>query len=529
MEDVGEKKQMKDRLNLRQLILILCIFSAVISLLNAFYSIYRIQHDLIVKNTVESHRVYAEKMAEMTDVFIDTAMSQLEYSALTLSNQMKDPKALQKEVDRLRLQTNSFNSIVIVNSTGRIISISPEVLKLKGVQLTDERPLQSLHAKAPIITDPFISPVGNYLTSMSYPIFSKQGEYLGYVAGTIYLTQKNILRSILGKHGYKDGSYLYVVDRNKTLIYHPDKDRIGEVITNNKAINAVTEGDKGGDKIVNSKGITMLAGYAPVNGSGWGIVAQRSETLTLAELHEQMWNVFMKSLPISALTLFVIWFCSILISKPLWRLASVVKNFENQTSSRDDLDEIKPWYFEVSQLKRSFNSTFNFVSNTIDQLQLDTLTDSMTGLLNRRGLDKAISSLREENIPFSVLALDIDYFKKVNDTFGHDSGDVLLKRVGSLIQAQARKIDIVCRSGGEEFIVFLTEIETEQALLIAERIRQSVATHEFDAIGQVTISIGVARWTGNEKSINAVLKNADDALYQAKHNGRNRVELSQSV
>ncbi|MFN1551194.1 sensor domain-containing diguanylate cyclase [Vibrio natriegens] len=516
---------MWDKLNLRKLILILCVFSVVVTLLNAFYSIYRVQHNLIISNTMESNRVYAEKMAEMTDAFIDSAMSQLEYSANTLRTKMADPDVLEEEVNRLRTQTDYFNSVLIVNAEGVIVSVSPETLQIKGMRLSGKRFLQSLHSQAPKITDPFVSPAGNYLTSMSYPIFSESGEYLGYVAGTIYLEQKNILNTLLGQHSYKDGSYLYVVDQNHTLIYHPDKRRIGQKIINNDAINAVVEGQKGQQDIVNSLGIEMLAGYAPVNQSGWGIVAQKPKNLTLSVLDDQMWTVFLETLPIGALTLLLIWVSSVFISKPLWQLASAVKNFENHTSSDNDFTQIKPWYFEASYLKRSFLSAMNIVSHTIDQLHLDTLTDAMTGLLNRRGLDKAVESLREQNTPFSVLALDVDYFKKVNDTFGHDAGDALLKSVASLIQDQARKGDVVCRSGGEEFIVFLTKTDLDQAFMVAERVRKSIESHEFDTVGNVTISVGISHWDGTNEPINAVLKNADDALYQAKHNGRNQTVL----
>lgn len=129
-----------------------------------------------------------------------------------------------------------------------------------------------------------------------------------------------------------------------------------------------------------------------------------------------MWDVLVETFPIGAITLLVIWISAAFISKPLWQLANVVKSFENRTSAIRDLNEVKPWYFEASHLKCSFLSAFNIVSNTIDQLHIDTLTDSMTGLLNRRGLDKAIDNLRIQNTPFSVLALDVDYFKKVNDT-----------------------------------------------------------------------------------------------------------------
>ncbi|MGU3845762.1 cache domain-containing protein, partial [Vibrio diabolicus] len=114
----------------------------------------------------------------------------------------------------------------------------------------------------PVVTEPFISPAGNYLLTISYPIFSQSNEYLGYIGGTIYLEKDNILAELLIQHAYKYGSFLYVVDESNTLIYHPDKSRVGEVINDNIAINAVTMGQRGNKEIVNSRGVEMLAGYA---------------------------------------------------------------------------------------------------------------------------------------------------------------------------------------------------------------------------------------------------------------------------
>ncbi|MBY7850221.1 sensor domain-containing diguanylate cyclase [Vibrio fluvialis] len=517
---------MFEKLNLRKLILVLGVFSVVITLFNAFYSIYKVQRDLIVNNTMESNRVYAEKMAEMTDAFIESAFSQLKFSAHVLSSKMNNSQVLELEAERLRTQTDSFNSVVIVNTEGIIVAVSPETVQVKGVKLTSERSLQSLRAQAPIITDPFVSPAGNYLTSISYPIFSSSGEYLGYVGGTIYLEKKNILTTLLGQHGYKDGSYLYVVDRNHTLIYHPDKRRIGQVIVNNEVINDVIQGDFGGKDIFNSQGVEMLAGYAPVKNAGWGIVAQKSKQLTLSTLDEQMWKVFLESLPIGILTLLLIWVSSIFISRPLWQLASAVRNFESHVKTMDDLKKIKPWYFEASHLKISFLRAFSIVSNTIEKLHSDSLTDSMTGLLNRRGLDKAIESFRLENIPFSVLALDIDYFKKVNDTYGHDVGDELLKNVSQLMKNQAREHDVLCRAGGEEFMIFLPNTDLNRAFEAAERIRKSIEIYSFPTVENITISIGISSWEGLSERIDDVIKKSDQALYKAKNNGRNRTEVN---
>jgi diguanylate cyclase (GGDEF)-like protein len=140
-------------------------------------------------------------------------------------------------------------------------------------------------------------------------------------------------------------------------------------------------------------------------------------------------------------------------------------------------------------------------------------------------LEKAVENLREHNVPFSLLALDIDYFKKVNDTFGHNAGDELLREVAQLMKVQARDLDIVCRSGGEEFMIFLANTDVSQAFEVAERIRKSMETHNFAVVSSITISIGVSHWAGQPESIESVMKEADKALYKAKENGRNRTEL----
>ncbi|MDF4897482.1 diguanylate cyclase, partial [Vibrio parahaemolyticus] len=124
----------KEKLNLRNLIVTLCVFSVLVTLINAFYSIYRVQRDLIINNTLESNRVYAQKMSEMTDSFIESSMSQLKYSANVLKDKMHDAQLLDKEAERLRTQTKSFNSVVVVNAKGVIISVSPETLQVKGVR-----------------------------------------------------------------------------------------------------------------------------------------------------------------------------------------------------------------------------------------------------------------------------------------------------------------------------------------------------------------------------------------------------------
>ncbi len=155
--------------------------------------------------------------------------------------------------------------------------------------------------------------------------------------------------------------------------------------------------------------------------------------------------------------------------------------------------------------------------------------DALTGLFNRREgharLESEYERYRRNHRPFSLLLMDIDLFKKVNDTYGHLAGDEMIKLVARTLLRECRKVDIVARWGGEEFLVVLPETGAREAFLSADRIREAVATQSIEVDGkkiQATISIGVAA-IEQSKTIERSLQHADEGLYQAKTLGRNRV------
>jgi two-component system cell cycle response regulator len=160
------------------------------------------------------------------------------------------------------------------------------------------------------------------------------------------------------------------------------------------------------------------------------------------------------------------------------------------------------------------------------------LTDALTGLFNRRYMESHLGSLIEQAMvrgkPLSVLILDMDYFKAVNDTHGHEAGDDVLREFAQRVKRSIRGIDLACRYGGEEFVVVMPETDLAVATMVAERLRRRIAAEPFPidrgtrAI-EVTISIGIAALGGEGDTAADVLKRADQALYQAKRDGRNRV------
>jgi diguanylate cyclase (GGDEF)-like protein len=162
----------------------------------------------------------------------------------------------------------------------------------------------------------------------------------------------------------------------------------------------------------------------------------------------------------------------------------------------------------------------------IDDLQRLAAVDPLTGLANRRGggedITAEISRARRQNSALSCVLLDLDHFKDVNDTFGHQAGDHVLREISSLLRRTVRAYDILIRWGGEEFLVILPGVELEQARKLAERIRNAVEGLPLAGIGGVTVSAGVAA-LGTDYSFEAMFEAADRRLYSAKAAGRNTV------
>lgn len=167
--------------------------------------------------------------------------------------------------------------------------------------------------------------------------------------------------------------------------------------------------------------------------------------------------------------------------------------------------------------------SLELANETISRLAL---TDELTGLNNRRFFNEcspmAISAARRHGQPLSLVCIDLDNFKRINDTFGHAVGDQVLKEFSAILKKLLRVEDIACRWGGEEFIILLPNTTCEAAVALAERIRLSIEEYPERATPSVTASFGVARLQCGDNE-DAFIRRADDALYQAKREGRNRV------
>jgi diguanylate cyclase (GGDEF)-like protein len=172
-----------------------------------------------------------------------------------------------------------------------------------------------------------------------------------------------------------------------------------------------------------------------------------------------------------------------------------------------------------------------------DTLRNLSVRDPLTGLFNRRymeeSLQREIATAQRKNRPLALVILDLDYFKKFNDTFGHEAGDFLLREVGGLLSRKSRVGDVACRFGGEEFVMIYPEAEPQIAVQLAQQLREAIYAvqpqHFGRSLGQISASFGLAFFPTHGNTVDELLRAADKALYEAKAAGRNRVEVAKGL
>lgn len=161
------------------------------------------------------------------------------------------------------------------------------------------------------------------------------------------------------------------------------------------------------------------------------------------------------------------------------------------------------------------------------------VTDALTGLYNRRyfeeALEKEVQRAKRQQQPFSIIGIDLDFLKKINDTHGHFYGDLAIKTIADVLKANARSVDVPARIGGEEFDVLLPGISSDGAMIAAERIRSAIEKTEIDTIGHITGSLGVATYFEHTDNVEELLELTDQAMYTSKREGRNRITLAKPI
>lgn len=336
---------------------------------------------------------------------------------------------------------------------------------------------------------------------------------------------------------------LAVVDENARIIAHSNPERFGHLLSDAFTRQAI---DSEGPMWAKEGHVLRLSAPA-VSGIRWATVTAR---FSLAQLEQTFWEVRRRwALGTVALFIFIGGALFVGLNRvvigPVQALEHSVKRMgEGHLSTRvprlpgremSQLSDIvngmaAALQAERENLERTVADRTRELSEANARLERLAVTDGLTGLFNHRRFQEALQSelLRCERHkrPLAVLMLDVDFFKRVNDSMGHPAGDELLRRLGEVLSADLRQTDLISRYGGEEFAVLLPETTKAEALQVAERMREAVELkiNQGKTWTQViTISGGVATFPEDGATAEAVLDAADRALYIAKRQGRNRV------
>lgn len=295
-------------------------------------------------------------------------------------------------------------------------------------------------------------------------------------------------------------------------------------------IERIKQSPEGVMKTINQEGIRTMSFWSRSAETGWSVGIGIPQYLLDQELNDTMVWLGSGVLVVLALSLGLAWLASRKIALSVRALMAPAKAMVEggivdipRLSIRESA-EIAHEIHQASAMLRARTAALEAANRDLEQLAH---VDGLTGLQNRLSMNDAmcmefLRSCRTRT-PYAVLFIDIDLFKRINDTYGHDKGDQVLQSMAGVLQSSLRETDFVARYGGEEFLAMLPDTECEEAIAVAEKVRSNVAQHAFPIPDHVTVSIGVAMVSMNDANQEDAVRRADLALYEAKECGRNMV------
>lgn len=424
------------------------------------------------------------------------------------------------------LATNTdFKSIVLFNRNGDYKMSAPA---LPGANVADREYFQRARKGLSTVTSPLVSRLsGDMLVLVASPVHDSNGNFDGAVVGSIKF--KSFLNEFsLSETDSTSRPYLVEADSHSLLSTTQREHATAPVPPSN---------DENSQKsYINSKGLRVIGASAPINGNKWLIVIERPFSHTIDRM-EFFLLVFASTSLASIIILvpFIKRHTEIFI-KPIKAISSISTALLNDPSKAEcPYIDMRRNPIEIVNLYHNFCDMARKITAYVFELKQRSLTDPLTNLANRRCLEtegsKIIEVCRRNGAPCSCLVLDLDHFKHVNDTYGHQAGDAALQAVSKIIKRNTRAADICARFGGEEFTILATSTHIDKATLLAERIRTEIEATEIthnEFSFKITASIGISELAIDSRTslqiIDEGIKNADNAMYKAKENGRNRVE-----
>lgn len=432
---------------------------------------------------------------------------------------------------------DEFAAVVYVEPSG-ITSVDSD--GTPGVNVSDRAYFQAAKEGREFVTDVIIGKSsGKPIVIFSSPVTDEEGKFGGLVFGSIHITN---LERLMGQFKFGDSGETYLLDRLGRFVTSPREYPVQPLSVANRTEvydRAVSHLDTA-EPYRNYKGNLVMGQYAWTKDNQWLIVAEMNRNAVFESLYINM--LVMAVIVLAVLIISAVWIVVILkhIERPLNFLLIGTKIIrDGNYGYQIEKEEIDSAPAELQQLCDTFNVTSQKLKTTIELLEQTAVVDQLTEVYNRRFIMNEGNKLLETCIralhPCSVLMIDIDFFKKVNDTYGHLVGDRVIIYAASILMSCIRTTDMVSRYGGEEFLILAPNTEAASAgRQLGERIRHYFEANPYQGDGieiPLSVSIGVSDYlnrSGNGKTVlEDMISCADIALYEAKNRGRNRVEIYQ--
>lgn len=517
-----------NKVKLQYLIIGVALLAFILTSIVSIWSGYRSTKVNLAENALENNRVYAQKVASTANNYLEEQVKLLSANVDDIVTNIDNLEYLKYKSDLIRNQTSAFNSIAIVDAKSVVLATSPQSLDLIGVKLTSEAMAIANREKTVRISQPYESISGRLIIFISIPLFTHDNHYIGLIGGTIYLKEKNVLSELLGIHPYDDGSTVYVADEGGMIIYDEIEENIGTDASENPIVKQalklkktdVTEG-------LNNENEEAFAGFSYVEQADWAVIAQRPADVVDAPAANMVKKMLTIAIPLLLISLIIVIYAAYKIAKPLQRLAELTEKSKSNDEGKN-LQTVPAWYYEAIQLKESLIISFGFLHNRVHDLTDQSQTDALTGLYNRRTINDVMHQWTTEQKNYSIILFDVDHFKSVNDTYGHDVGDEVLKFIALLMKQRVRQTDLCCRFGGEEFVILMPNTSVKFAYELAESLRLDFERTNSPTGKPINISAGVAEYPMDATDEVSMIKKVDTLLYEAKNSGRNNVKMKNS-
>lgn len=443
-----------------------------------------------------------------------------------------------------RQEKQDFSGLIFVNKEGIVVfdTIEPGKKGGAGMDVTEREYFQvAKETKTPYITDVMISLVTKKpIVIFASPILDNQNEFNGVVFGTVNL---ETIDSILSELHNSFQGHSYVVKSDGTLLseikdaLQLEEENVEKYTIDSHILSLLQNNHHG--KMERYRGVQgnyVLGSSVLVNNNNWYLVSE----ISVFDVYSSFYKKILLFAVMTVIGMFIasriMLYVAKKFEKPIQQLLEGVRHMESgDYDYRIEETNFKSTPKEFQELVKAFNQMSGKVSKNVDVLEELTTTCQLTQLHNRRYLmeqgKKVFDACVRTNNHCSCIIVDIDYFKNINDTYGHIVGDQVLIHLARLLTESVRSTDIVTRYGGEEFVIISPKASVEDSVKIAERIQRKIKENPFSTNGltiDITVSIGIADYLTSDgvHTLTELIDLADKALYKAKENGRNQIKVA---